>query len=112
MSGIPDATTKRILKQAFEHVLDNMSFGEPEHQTRAKNFQAYFQSSTTAASTGEFSIAHGLAVAPTLAIPVLDLQQAGAQIVPLQVSRVADSKRIYLKTSAGSTGAAFTLLVE
>ena len=112
LNGIPDATTKRILKTVFEHVLGNLRFGEPEHQVRATNFQAYFEASTTASDTSEFSIAHGLNAVPSLAIPVLDVQQVGAKFPQLEVSRAADNRRIYLKASAGSTGAAFTLLIE
>lgn len=112
LGGIQDATTKRILTNIFEHVLGNIRIGVPEHQTRAENLQAYFEESTTPASTGEFTFAHGLAAAPKLAIPVLDLNQPGAQLVPLEVTRSADSKRLYLKTSAGSTSARFMLLIE
>lgn len=110
LGGIKDADTKRILTQAFEHVLNNLRVGVPEHQTRSENLQAYFEESTTAASTGEFSFPHGLGTAPTLAIPVLDLGQPGATVVPLEVTRVADATRIYLKSA--STSMRFTLLVE
>lgn len=112
LGGIQDAATKRILVTVFEHILGNLRVGVPDHQTRAENLQAYFEESTTAASTGEFSYAHGLATAPKLAIPVLDLNQPGSRLVPLEVTRVADTRRIYLKTDAGSTAARFTLLVE
>lgn len=112
LAGIADATTKRILTSVFEHVLGNLRHGEPEHQTRAENFQAYFQASTTASDTAEFSIAHGLATTPSLAIPILDVRQVGAKLPQLEVSRAADSRRIYLKASAGSTNAAFILLIE
>lgn len=94
----------------FDHVLDQGSFGEPDHQTKATNFRAYFERSTTAGSTGEVSWPHGLPYTPRLAIPCLDLNQAGSQIVPLEVSRVADGKRIYVKST--STAAAVLLLVE
>jgi hypothetical protein len=59
--GIPDEKTRNILDQLFTHVLGNLRFGVPEHQTRATNFQAYWQQSTSASeSTTEFSISHGL----------------------------------------------------
>lgn len=112
LNGVPDAPTKRILNQVFEYVLGNMRFGEPEHESRAENFQSYFLNSTTPASTGEFSIAHGLNAVPKLLIPVMDPQTVGAKFPQLEVSRAADSRRIYLKATAGSTSMAFTLLVE
>lgn len=112
LGGIQNAKDKQILIDCFEYVLGNLRMGVPEHQTRAENFQSYFQESTTGTSTGEFSVQHGLPTAPRLAIPVLDLNQPGSQLVPLEVSRSADARRIYLKTSAGSTNARFTVLVE
>jgi hypothetical protein len=84
--------------------------GVPDHQTRATNFQAYFEQSTTASDTGEFSFAHGLGQTPHLAIPVLDLSQPGARMVPLEVSRAADGRRVYLKST--STSAPMMVLVE
>jgi hypothetical protein len=101
---------RRALDEAFTHVLGNIRFGVPEHQTRATNLQTYFLTSTTAASTGEFSIVHGLGQTPHLAFQVLDLSQPGARIVPLEVSRAADAARLYLKST--STGAPIMLLVE
>lgn len=112
MAGVPDTTTKRILIECFEEVVGKtgVTFGDPNHQRKATNARAYFEVSTTATSTSEFSIVHGIGTAPTLAFQVLDLGQPGAQIVPLEVTRAADSQRIYLKST--STGARVTLLVE
>jgi hypothetical protein len=112
--GIPDATTQRIFIQAMEHLTSapGISLGVVEHQRRTSNLKAVFEVSTTAASTGGFSIVHGLDSSPKYAIPVLDLSQPGAQLVPLEVEHAADGRRIYLKTSAGSTNALFALLVE
>ena len=110
LTGLEDEKTRRILMTVFEHVLGNLRFGEPDHQARATNFQLYAQVSTTASDTGEFSIAHGLPTAPHLAIPVLDLSATGASIVPLTVTRAADTKRLYLKS--GSTSMPIVLLVE
>ena len=112
LAAIKDQDARLALQRIFTHMIQGVRFGEPEHQTKALNFGAFYQASTTAGSTGEFSIVHGMTTTPRLAIPMLNLNQAGAQVVPLQVSRVADGKRIYLKTSAGSTGAAILLLVE
>lgn len=112
LAGIKDDGTRRILISAFEHVLSNIRLGVPEHHVRATNLQAYWQQSTTASDTGEFSIAHGLPTSPHWAIPVLDLSQPGSKAGGFTVSRAADMKRIYLKADAGSTGVPITLLSE
>jgi hypothetical protein len=110
LAAIKDQEARRALQRIFTHMIQDVRFGEPDHQTKALNFGAYYQASTTAGSTGEFSIPHGMTTTPRLAIPVLNLNQEGAQVVPLQVSRVADGKRIYLKST--STSASIFLLVE
>ena len=101
---------KNGLLNAFTYLLNNLAFGSVDHQTRATNFQLYYLESTTPSSSNtEFSIAHGLGSTPMTLIPVLDLGAVGSQIVPLTVSRAADDKRVYLKSS--STSAAFAVLV-
>jgi hypothetical protein len=107
---IKDEATRNAVTRAFEYVLDNMRLGVPEHQKRATNSQQYWLASTTAASTGEFSVQHGLQTTPRYALAVLDLAQPGAKLVPLEVSRAADDRRVYLKST--STGAPIVLLVE
>src|SRR3990167_7666459 len=102
LAAIKDDAERIALQNIFKHIVPGVKFGEPEHHARALNFAAFYQASTTAGSTGEFSIVHAMTTTPRLAIPVLNLNQAGAQLVPLHVTRVADGKRIYLKTSAGS----------
>lgn len=110
-AAIPDQTTRRVTQQAFEHVLDNLRLGVPEHQTRAVNSQQYWLVGTTSSvASQEFSIAHGLQTTPRYAIPVLDVSQPGAKVVPLEVARAADARRLYLKST--STSAAITLLIE
>lgn len=104
------ADTKRVLLEAFRYVLPNGRFGPVEHQTKSESFQAYMLLSTTATSTGEFSILHGMGRAPYLVVPVIPLDQSGARLVPLEVSRVADSQRIYFKST--STSAPFAVLAE
>ena len=92
--------------------MGNLTYGavDPANQ-KATNFRLYFQTSTTAAvSNAEFSIAHAMDSAPHLAIPVLDLSQPGAKIVPIEVVRAADSKRLFLRST--STGANVSFLVE
>lgn len=101
---------KKNLMSAFRYLLGNLTLGPVEHQRRATNLQAYFLNSTTPASANEeFSVAHGLGSTPNLIWPVAALNQVGAQIVPLQIARAADDKRIYLRSS--STSAVFTVLV-
>jgi len=111
VAGLSNDADKKTFNTIFEHILGNLKFGEVEHQERATNFQTYFVTSTTAAvANTEFTIAHGLTTAPHLAIQVLDLSGTGAQMIPRVVSRAADSKRLYFKSS--STSAPFALLIE
>jgi hypothetical protein len=110
LAPVADATTRRAVQQCFEYLMDNISLGTPEHQRRATNVRQYWMASTTTTSTGEFTIVHGLGVTPRYAIPVVDISQPGAGLVPLVVTRAADSARIYLKSTSTSTP--IVLLVE
>lgn len=110
--GIPDAQTRVVMEKVVTHIVQNIRLGVPEHQARAVNTQQYWQQSTTASDTSEFSIAHGLPSSPRYAIPVLELDRVGSKAGGLTVSRVADTRRVYLKADAGSTNAPITLLVE
>ena len=112
INGIQDATTKRILKQAFEHLLSSIRLGVPEHQVRATNLQAYWLHGTTGSDTSQFSIVHGLRTTPHYAIPILELDRVGSKAGFLTVSRAADDRRIYLQADSGSTNLPFTILVE
>lgn len=108
--GSLDKDTKLAMEQVFTYVLNNLSLGTVEHQTRATNLQAYYLLSTTpSVANAEFSISHGLGGTPSVLVPVLPLNQIGAQIIPLRVSRAADDKRVYLTSS--STSAAIAVLV-
>lgn len=109
LGGLP-ADLKRALLSAWRYFGLNLRFGPVEHQAKAENFQGYTLTSTTASSTGEFSVLHGLGRAPYRAMPCADLSAVGAQIVPLEVTRAADAQRIYLKST--STSAVFSLYVE
>lgn len=104
------ADSRRVLQQVFTYLVPNIRFGPVADRTKSENFQAYYFSATTDASTGEFSIQHGMSRIPYLAIPVLPLDVVGARTVPLEVTRAADNQRVYLKSS--STSAAFSILVE
>jgi len=103
-----DSDVKRVLVPAFDYLQNNWRLGTG---VRATNAQWYRVESTTASVAGtEFSIKHGLGVAPTTLIPVLDVGAVGAQLVPLAVSRAADAERVYLTSS--STSAAFIAYLE
>lgn len=112
LNGILDGRTRHAVDESFKHLMGNFRFGVPDHQTRATNGQMYWQQSTTASDTAEFSILHGLPNAPAYAIPVLELDKPGSKAGFLTVSKAADGKRIYLKADAGSTGVPFTVLIE
>lgn len=102
---------KKVLVRVFDYVLKNLRIGRPGHQEPSENLQASFVEATTAAvANTEFSILHGRANVPYLAVPVLDLQAVGSKIVPLEVTRAADVNRIYLKSS--ETSKPISLLVE
>ena len=110
LSGL-ETTTKKSLTEVFRHLVPNAQFGPVDHQEKALNFQAYYLNSTTPSSSNtEFSIPHGLGRTPYLVLPVLALDQVGAQIIPLTMSRAADSQRVYF--TSPSTSAAFSILVE
>ena len=108
--GALPADHKRALVAAFRYVLRNLSFGAVEHQKPATNFQAYYLTGVSSSNANtEFSIAHGLGSTPSVLLPVMDVTAIGSQLVPLQIARAADDKRIYLKSS--STSAAIAVLV-
>lgn len=110
--GSLPADTKRVFTEVLRALVPFLRFGPVTHQQKAENFASFAIVSTTATSTGEFSIAHGLGRAPYRAQMVLDLTSSGMEFVPLRVTRPADASRIYLKTKDGSTGAVFALQIE
>jgi hypothetical protein len=106
-----DRDEQRIFKSIFQYILGDMRFGRAEDSTVAKNFGAVFYSGTTHATPGtEFSIPHGFGRPPYLLIPVLPLDAVNATLVPLTVTRAADSSRIYLSSSVAS--APFVVFIE
>ena len=109
LGGLP-ADLKKTFTNVFTYLVPNLRFGPIEHQTKAENFQGFYVNSTTASSTGEFSILHGLGRIPYLLKPVLPLDVTGAQMVPLEVTRAADVNRVYLKSSV--TNAPISLYLE
>lgn len=107
-----EAQTKRVMTEFVNAAFPNLRIG-PLDTVKAENFAGYKLTSTTATSTGEFSIEHGIGRAPYLAHQVVDLSVIGARLgIPLTVTRAADDRRMYFKTEAGSTSAVFSLYVE
>ena len=102
---------KRALTNIFEYVLKNWRFGRTSNQAPSENFQGSFVEGTTHQTTNtEFSIEHGRGSAPYLAIPVLNLQAVGSKVVDLTVTRAADTRRVYFKSTV--TSAPITLYLE
>ena len=103
-----DPDIKKALLPVFDYIGSDWKLGDGD---KANNALWYRGTSTTHATSGtEFSVAHGLGVAPTKLIPMLDLSTPGAQFVPLTTSKAADAKRIYLTST--STGAQILFYLE
>jgi hypothetical protein len=100
-----EADTKKALEGAFTYVLNNLRVGLPGHQKRGDNLQwIQLDGVTSSVANQEFSIAHGFA------FPCLDLTSSGTQLVNVTNARVADNRRVYLRSA--STSAAFTIFIE
>lgn len=111
LTSIKDEALRIRLINVFEHLVNDWRIGAPDHQTRAENAQLYWEKSTTPGTASEdFSLSHGLTYVPKYAIPVLELDKPGAQLVPLTVTKAADNRRLYLRST--STGAPILLLIE
>jgi hypothetical protein len=109
--GNVDERLRPSLKHAFEHVMDNGQIGGIQAGQKAINFRLYrLDATTSTAANVEFSILHGLGIAPFHILPMLPLSSSGGQMVRLKVTRPADAARVYL--SSPDTGATISLLVE
>lgn len=104
-----DGAQKAGLLSAFTYVLGNLSISASDRGKAGNHLLYYVDGTTSSNANTEFSVAHGMENTPSVLIPVARLNDVNAQIVPLTVSRAADGKRVYLKSS--STSAAFTVLV-
>ena len=100
LNALPN-DVKKVLVPAFNYVQDSFRLGPIEANKRATNAQIYWLTATTP-STGntEFSIEHGLGAAPQYLITGVPLDAINAMIVPLEVSRAADARRVYLTSSS------------
>lgn len=102
---------KKSVGDALSYGFKNIRVGLPGHQKPAENLSwIQLDGVTSTAANQEFSIAHGLANAPRVAFPCLDLTSSGTQLIALRTTRPADSKRVYLQSA--STNAAFTIFAE
>ena len=109
LGGLEPAT-KRVFLEVARAWVPNLRFGAVDHQVKAENFNGFTVTSTTAASTGEFTVEHGLGRTPYRLMPAIDLTAIGSAIVPLEVTRAADARRLYLKSP--TTNAVFSCYVE
>ena len=103
---------KRVLTELVRYVLPNSRFGPVDHQTKSESFQAYYVNSTTATSTGEFNVVHGMGRTPYVALLAMDLGSSATAFPVIRNARPADGQRVYLRADAGSTNTPFTLLLE
>jgi hypothetical protein len=98
ISGL-DTLSKRVFGDVFEYVLGNLRFGRPDIATRAENAQLYYFEATTPTVVGtEFSVQHNMGRSPYLLIPCLNLQVVGAKMIRLTVTRLPDTRRVYLSS--------------
>lgn len=110
LGSLPDPVTRNVLQQIFRETLRFTRFGSISHQQPTQFGAQIYLQSTTASSTNEFSILHGLGRAPYLGMLVLPLDSTGARNLTLTISRVADAQRIYLRSE--TTSAPFVLMIE
>lgn len=106
-----EASTRKVMVELLRAMVPFLRFG-PLDTAKAENFNGFNVSSTTASSTGEFTVEHGMGRTPFRAMPAMNLSQVGSGLVPLEVTRAADSRRLYLKTESGYTNRPFSLYVE
>lgn len=99
LAGLPD-DQRRIFKAVFQYILKDIRLGRAIDGDPSKNFGGGFFSATTpSVAEEEFAVEHTFGRTPYLLIPVLPLDEVGATIVPLQVSRAADNAKVYLKST-------------
>lgn len=103
LNGLSNDGDRIILADCFEEAIKQARLGEND---KAENFAWFAVESTThAVANTEFSVLHGMDSIPTRFIPSVRLDTVGSQLIPLVVSRAADARRAYFKSS--STSAVF-----
>lgn len=106
-------TSRSVFTRIFSSFLGSLRFGHAKgtQPDPLENFSGGFFHGTTPATPGEeFSLAHNFGRVPYLAIPCLRLDTVGSSTAPLQVSRAADTKRIYFTSTLAS--APVSVIVE
>ena len=99
LNGIVDLPTQRVLKAVFKYVMPDTRFGRMVVGKAATNLSGgYFSGVTPMTPNQEFTIPHTFGVPPYLLLPVLPLDQVGASMVRLTLSRPADAANVYLKS--------------
>lgn len=95
------ADQRPIWEAIVDEIMRQARIGDSD---KAQNF-AWFATEFTTHGTAntEFSVEHGMGSPPSRFIPSVKLDVSGAQLVPLTVSRTADARRVYFRSS--STGA-------
>lgn len=91
------------LKEAFRELGERMSLGLPEDGRKAGNFDARYIVVTFSVANTEHRITHGLGRPPVALLPVLRVSTGKAVGPRIEVTREADSKYLYLKSSEAAT---------
>jgi len=104
-----DAEVRTTLNTVFEYVMRENAVGS---NTKAENFSWFLIEGVTSTSANtEFSVEHGMDRIPSkLVTLVLPLNTVNATMPDLTVSRAADIRRVYLKSSV--QGATFQAYLE
>lgn len=94
---------KGALSAAFHALLDGgIRIGRPSGQS-TNHAIVFFEGTTHETANTEFSIQHGLNRVPYAlhlqSLPLDEVASVGFSIVPLTVTRLADTERIYLSSS-------------
>lgn len=99
LNGIVDLVPQRILKAAFKYILRDIRLGRVTVGKAATNLSGgFFSGKTPSVANQEFTIPHTFGSPPYLLLPVLPLDQVGASMVRLTLSRAADASNVYLKS--------------
>jgi hypothetical protein len=102
LNGLSDQGDRKILQNCFEEAMKQFRLGDSDKAENAAWFATEF--TTHSVANTEFSVEHGMDSAPSRFIPSIRLDIVNSAMVPLTVSRAADGRRAYFKSSvAGAT---------
>jgi hypothetical protein len=100
LNGLSNAGDKKIFQLCFEEAIKQARLGDSD---KAENFAWFATEFTThAVANTEFSVEHGMDSIPSKFIPSLRLDVVNSALVPLTVTRAADARRVYFKSSVAS----------